>query len=53
MAVNRIRGAFAVPKKGETYELRAGLVLVVFQINYEQTELIGSVNIDLNMHMKG
>lgn len=26
MAVNRIRGAFAVPRKGETYELRAGLV---------------------------
>ena len=27
MAVNRIRGAFAVPRKGETFELRAGLVL--------------------------
>lgn len=26
MAVNRIRGAFAAPKKGETFELRAGLV---------------------------
>ncbi|KAI0148578.1 Adaptor protein complex beta subunit [Xylariaceae sp. FL1272] len=26
MAVNRIRGAFAPPKKGETFELRAGLV---------------------------
>ena len=26
MAVNRIKGAFAVPKKGETFELRAGLV---------------------------
>lgn len=26
MAVSRIRGAFAVPKKGETFELRAGLV---------------------------
>jgi AP-1 complex subunit beta-1 len=26
MAVNRIRGAFAVPRKGETFELRAGLV---------------------------
>ena len=28
MAVNRIRGAFAVPRKGETFELRAGLVYV-------------------------
>ncbi|KAI9147803.1 AP-2 complex subunit beta [Paramyrothecium foliicola] len=26
MAVNRLRSAFAVPKKGETFELRAGLV---------------------------
>lgn len=26
MAVNRIKGAFAVPRKGETFELRAGLV---------------------------
>jgi hypothetical protein len=26
MAVNRIKGAFAPPKKGETYELRAGLI---------------------------
>ena len=26
MAMNRIRGAFAVPRKGETFELRAGLV---------------------------
>jgi AP-1 complex subunit beta-1 len=26
MAVNKIRGAFAVPRKGETFELRAGLV---------------------------
>ncbi|KAI8949142.1 Adaptor protein complex beta subunit [Xylaria longipes] len=26
MAVNRIRGAFAPPRKGETFELRAGLV---------------------------
>ena len=28
MAVNRIKGAFAAPKKGETFELRAGLVYV-------------------------
>jgi hypothetical protein len=26
MAMNKIRGAFAVPRKGETFELRAGLV---------------------------
>ncbi|KKZ65848.1 hypothetical protein EMCG_08353 [[Emmonsia] crescens] len=26
MAVNRIRGAFTTPRKGETFELRAGLV---------------------------
>ncbi len=26
MAVNRIKGAFAAPRKGETFELRAGLV---------------------------
>lgn len=26
MAMSRIRGAFAVPRKGETFELRAGLV---------------------------
>ncbi|KAK8021351.1 hypothetical protein PG990_006489 [Apiospora arundinis] len=37
MAVNRIRGAFAVPKKGETFELRAGLVS---QYAYERKESI-------------
>ncbi|KAI9894206.1 MAG: beta-adaptin [Vezdaea aestivalis] len=37
MAVNRIRGAFAVPRKGETYELRAGLVS---QYAYERKEAI-------------
>lgn len=31
MAVNRIRGAFAVPRKGETFELRAGLVLESYE----------------------
>jgi hypothetical protein len=31
MAVNRIRGAFAVPRKGETFELRAGLVYELLQ----------------------
>lgn len=29
MAMNRIRGAFAVPRKGETFELRAGLVYAI------------------------
>ena len=37
MAVNRIKGAFAVPKKGETFELRAGLVS---QYAYERKEAI-------------
>ncbi|KAG6045311.1 AP-1 complex subunit beta-1 [Claviceps sp. Clav50 group G5] len=37
MAVNRIRGAFAVPRKGETFELRAGLVS---QYAYERKESI-------------
>lgn len=26
MAVSRLKGAFAAPRKGETFELRAGLV---------------------------
>jgi AP-1 complex subunit beta-1 len=37
MAVNRIRGAFATPRKGETFELRAGLVS---QYAYERKEAI-------------
>jgi vesicle coat complex subunit len=37
MAVNRIRGAFQVPRKGETFELRAGLVS---QYAYERKESI-------------
>jgi AP-1 complex subunit beta-1 len=37
MAVSRIRGAFAAPKKGETFELRAGLVS---QYAYERKEAI-------------
>jgi len=37
MAVNRIRGAFAPPRKGETFELRAGLVS---QYAYERKEAI-------------
>ncbi|KAM5441829.1 beta-adaptin [Microsporum ferrugineum] len=37
MAVNRIRGAFTAPRKGETFELRAGLVS---QYAYERKESI-------------
>ncbi|KAM0261263.1 hypothetical protein ACHAQJ_002294 [Trichoderma viride] len=37
MAVNRLRGAFAAPRKGETFELRAGLVS---QYAYERKESI-------------
>ncbi|PLB52756.1 AP-1 complex subunit beta-1 [Aspergillus steynii IBT 23096] len=37
MAMSRIRGAFAVPRKGETFELRAGLVS---QYAYERKESI-------------
>ncbi|KAL2118854.1 hypothetical protein VTJ04DRAFT_5813 [Mycothermus thermophilus] len=36
-AVNRIRGAFAAPRKGETFELRAGLVS---QYAHERKEAI-------------
>ncbi|KAI9658118.1 MAG: beta-adaptin [Trizodia sp. TS-e1964] len=37
MAVSRIRGAFSAPRKGETFELRAGLVS---QYAYERKEAI-------------
>ncbi|KIW75127.1 hypothetical protein Z517_11899 [Fonsecaea pedrosoi CBS 271.37] len=37
MAMNRVRNAFAPPKKGETFELRAGLVS---QYAYERKEAI-------------
>jgi len=37
MAVSRIKGAFAPPRKGETFELRAGLVS---QYAYERKEAI-------------
>jgi len=37
MAVNRLKGAFQVPRKGETFELRAGLVS---QYAYERKESI-------------
>ncbi|EAS28950.3 AP-1 complex subunit beta-1 [Coccidioides immitis RS] len=37
MAVNRIRGAFTTPRKGETFELRAGLVS---QYAHERKEAI-------------
>lgn len=41
MAVNRIRGAFTVPKKGETFELRAGLV-------YERSPFAGSMTVPVS-----
>ncbi|KAJ9196918.1 hypothetical protein DTO164E3_4247 [Paecilomyces variotii] len=37
MAISRIRGAFTVPRKGETFELRSGLVS---QYAYERKEAI-------------
>lgn len=37
MAVNRVRAAFAAPKKGETFELRA---VLVSQYAYERKEAI-------------
>jgi hypothetical protein len=51
MAVNRMRNAFAPPKKGETFELRAGLVYVPLAprtISYMLT-----TRTDLSMPMKG
>ena len=51
MAVNRIRGAFAVPRKGETFELRAGLVYVLghYPPNaaYENGALTGSYKVSI------
>lgn len=48
MAVNRIRGAFAVPKKGETFELRAGLVYALdilprehIDLDYQPANILG------------
>jgi len=43
MAMNRIRGAFAVPRKGETFELRAGLVYGVSCVSlvYEWSDADG------------
>ena len=51
MAVNRLRGAFAVPRKGETFELRAGLVS---ESPYPlQITLSNDWLTDLNMHTSG
>ena len=51
MAVNRIRGAFAVPKKGETFELRAGLVYVDFHPS--KRKKTDGWAVDPNMLMRG
>lgn len=51
MAVNRIRGAFAVPKKGETFELRAGLVYVDFHPS--KRKKTDGWPVDLNMLTRG
>ena len=49
--MSRIRGAFAVPKKGETFELRAGLV---YGLSRTPTgELVLTSPVDLSMHMNG
>lgn len=50
MAVNRVRNAFAPPKKGETFELRAGLVYVVVPLPPLH---VLTVYTGLNMPMKG
>ena len=53
MAVSRIRGAFTAPRKGETFELRAGLVYARF--NYPENlyqRLLTGLKV-LNMHTKG
>jgi hypothetical protein len=49
MAVNRMRSAFAPPKKGETFELRAGLVYVLASQLFPQV----LTRAGLNMPTKG
>lgn len=52
MAINRLRGAFTVPRKGETFELRAGLVYGNLTPGALcRTMLTGTT--DLSMHMNG
>jgi hypothetical protein len=57
MAVNKIRGAFTVPRKGETFELRAGLVYGLYYIYMmAPATLCGTMLTDVigpSMHTKG
>lgn len=50
MAVNRMRNAFAPPKKGETFELRAGLVYV---LALQPLLQVLTICADLSMPTKG
>ena len=51
MAVNRMRAALAAPRKGETFELRSGLVYVFFR--HPQQSCNANVFTAPNMPMKG
>ena len=55
MAVNRIRSAFAAPRKGETFELRAGLVYASSPLSfpYMSKALIASLPTAHNMPTSG
>lgn len=50
MAVNRIKAAMAVPRKGETFELRSGLVYG-YKRNIVVSMLTAGDQVH-NMHMK-
>ena len=51
MAMNRVRNAFAPPRKGETFELRAGLVYVCWVSVLER--LADNLMPDRNMPTNG
>lgn len=54
MAVNRIRGAFTAPRKGETFELRAGLVYGDMESPKSHLAPTADLAItDRNMHTRG
>lgn len=54
MAVNRIRGAFTAPRKGETFELRAGLVYGDMETPKSHAVSTADLAItDRNMHTRG
>jgi hypothetical protein len=55
MAMSRIRGAFAVPRKGETFELRAGLVYGVPPpyVSFIEWTVSLTGRIDLSMRTNG